>query len=73
VNPRPRDYDLAFGQEIEKTTMLSEYLPSCAGQTVHMVFKFQMDGAFGDSGDLVWFEAPNRFTITASAPLIDTK
>lgn len=44
---------------------MSQYAQACAGRTVELVFKFQLGDAFGDSGGLTWFEAPNRFVITA--------
>ena len=73
VDSPPPGFQYAFAPELEKTARLSRYSPACAGQTVHLVFRFQMDGAFGDAGDLVWFERPNRFTVTATPPLINTK
>ena len=61
----PAAYKPVFSPELERTARMSQYAQACAGRTVELVFKFQLGDAFGDSGGLTWFEAPNRFVITA--------
>ena len=73
VDPLPPGYRDTFESEIKKTVTLSQYSANCAGKTIEIVLVFRMDGAFGDSGNLVWFEPPNRFTITATAEPINTR
>ena len=50
------------------------YAPACAGGAVHVVFDFRLTTRSdpGPSVHLVAFEAPNRFRISVTPPVIST-
>jgi hypothetical protein len=50
----------AFEGAIEQALKVSRFSKACAGETVHLTFRFTMGTADG-----VWFEFPDTYEITA--------
>lgn len=65
-------YRSVFTPELDNSLQKSQFRSACAGKTVQLVFSFKLDRVFGEAGNLVWFEAPNRFTVTAIASRLET-
>jgi len=66
----PRELMKLFTLSIDTALKASQFSPTCTGKTVRVVFAFRLGN---EPSETVWFEAPNRFAITAGMPSIDTE